>query len=66
MSSLGTCEMDIWIKGKKCTHLVNVVEELSDNIISIDFIHKHHLNYNAQKWQVKFIDTPSRALRAIR
>jgi len=66
MNSLGIYKKDIWIKGKKCNHMVNVIEDSSDNIIGIDFMHKHWLNYDAQIWQVIFLDTPFRALSAIK
>jgi hypothetical protein len=31
--------------GKKITHPVNVIQELNENIIGIDFIHLHKLTY---------------------
>ncbi len=31
--------MDIFIKGRKFTHRINVLKELNDNIIGIDFMH---------------------------
>jgi hypothetical protein len=43
MSSYRVFEVDLFIKGKKFTHPVNVIEELNENIISIDFIHAHKL-----------------------
>ncbi len=45
MSSYGVFEIDLFIKGKKFTHPVNVIEELNENIIGIDFIHAHKLTY---------------------
>jgi len=36
MSSFGVFEVDLFIKGKKFTHPVNVIEELNENIIGID------------------------------
>ncbi len=42
MSSYGV----LFIKGKKFTHPVKVIEELNENIIGIDFIHAHKLTYN--------------------
>ena len=38
MSSYGVFEVDLFIKGKKFTHPVNVIEELNENIIGIDFL----------------------------
>jgi len=33
MSSYGVFEMELFIKGKKFTHPVNVIQELNENII---------------------------------
>jgi hypothetical protein len=46
MSSYGVFEVDLFIKGKKFTQPVNVIEELNENIIGIDFIHAHKLTYD--------------------
>jgi hypothetical protein len=46
LSSCGVLEVDLFIKGKKFTHPVNVIQELNENIISIDFIHAHKLTYD--------------------
>jgi hypothetical protein len=35
MSSYGVFEVDLFIKGKKFTHPVNVIEELNENFIGI-------------------------------
>jgi hypothetical protein len=43
MSSLGVF---VFIKGKKFTHPVNVIQELNENIIGIDFIHAEKLTYD--------------------
>ena len=40
MHSLGIYEIDIFIKGKKFTHHINVMDTLTANIIGIDFMHK--------------------------
>jgi hypothetical protein len=45
--------MDIFIKGKKFKHLVNVIDQLKDNIIGIDIMHVHQLHYDVQTCQVK-------------
>jgi hypothetical protein len=39
VSSYGVFEVDLFIKGKKFTHPVNVIKELNENSIGIDFIH---------------------------
>jgi hypothetical protein len=41
MSSCGVFKVDLFIKGKKFTHQVNVIQELNKNIIAIDFMHAH-------------------------
>ena len=40
MHSLGIYKIDVFIKGKKFTHHINVMDTLTDNIIGIDFMHK--------------------------
>jgi hypothetical protein len=42
MSSCGVFEVDLFIKEKN-THPVNMIKELNENIIGIDFIHAHKL-----------------------
>ncbi len=54
MSSYGVFEVDLFIKGKKFTHPVNVIEELNENIIGIDFIHAHKLMYDVISRKVMF------------
>ncbi len=54
MSPCGVFEVDLFIKGKKFTQPVNVIQELNKNIISIDFIHTHKLTYDIIFCQVKF------------
>jgi hypothetical protein len=43
MNSIGVYEVDLWIKGRKFTHPVNVITELNYNIIGIDFRHRNKL-----------------------
>ncbi len=43
--------MDLQIKGKIFTH--HIINQLTDNIIGIDFMHKHKLHYNVQTRQAK-------------
>ncbi len=57
MNSLGVCKIDLWIKGRKFSHPVNIIEELNDIIIGIDFMHTHKLTYDVRVRQVKFADT---------
>jgi hypothetical protein len=56
MNSKGVYEVDLWIKGQKFTHPVNVITELNDNIIGIDFMHCNKLIYDINMRQVKFAD----------
>ncbi len=53
INSLGIFEFDLQIKGKNFTHTVNVIDQLTDNIIGINFMHKHKLHYDVQTRQVK-------------
>ncbi len=54
ISSLGVFAVDLLFKGKKFTHPVNVINDLNENIISIDFIHAHKLTYDVIATKVKF------------
>jgi hypothetical protein len=56
INSIGVYEVDLWIKGQKFTHPVNVITELNNNIIGIDFMHRNKLIYHAKTRQVKFAD----------
>jgi hypothetical protein len=56
MNSLGVYEVDLYIKGQKFTHPVNVINELNDNIIGINFMHRNKLIYDINTRQVKFAD----------
>jgi hypothetical protein len=56
MNSIGGYEIDLYIKGQKFTHPVNVINELNDNIIGIDFMHRNKLIYDVNTRQVKFAD----------
>jgi hypothetical protein len=53
MNSLGIFEIDLQIKGKPFKHQINVINQLTDNIIGIDFMHLHKLHYDIQTRQVK-------------
>ena len=53
MHSLGIFEIDLEIKGKKYWHQINVIDQLTDNIIGIDFMHHHKMHYDVQTRQVK-------------
>jgi len=53
MNSLGIYEIDLQIKGKTFTHQINIIDQLTDNIIGIDFMSKHKLHYDMQTRKVK-------------
>ncbi len=56
MPSYGVFGVDLFIKGKKFTHPVNVTEKLNENIIGIDFIHAHKLTYDVISRKVTFAE----------
>ncbi len=51
-NSIGVYEIDLYIKGQKFTHPVNVINELNDNIIGINFMHRSKLIYDVNTRQV--------------
>ncbi len=53
MHSLGIFEIDLEIKGKKYRHQINIIDQLTDNIIGINFMHHHKMHYDVQTRQVK-------------
>ncbi len=53
MNSLGIFEIDLQINLKTFTHHINVINQLKDNFIGIDFMHQHKLHYDVQTRQVK-------------
>jgi len=66
MSSCGVFEVDLFIKGKKLTNPVDVIQELNENIIGIDFIHAHKLTYNVISRQVKFAGAGTNSMAALK
>jgi predicted aspartyl protease len=66
MNSIGVYEVDLWIKGQKFTHPVNVINELNDNIIGIDFMHCNKLIYDVNTRQVKFADDKMNTICAVK
>ena len=65
MSSYGVFEI-VFIKGKKFTHPVNVIEELNENIIGIDFIHAHKLTYDVISRKVMFAGAGTNSIMALK
>jgi len=54
MSSCVVFEVDFFMKEKKITRPVNVIQELNENIIGIDFIRSHKLTYDIISLRDKF------------
>jgi hypothetical protein len=63
MSSYGVFEVDLFIKGKKFTHPVNVIEELNENI---NFIHAHKLTYDVISRKVMFAGAGTNSIMAFK
>jgi hypothetical protein len=53
MNSLGIFEINLQIKGKAFKHEINVTDQLTENVIGINFMHHHKLHYDIQTCQVK-------------
>jgi hypothetical protein len=66
MHSLGIFEIDLEIKDKKYRHQINVIDQLTDNIIGIDFMHHHKLHYDVQTRQVKIAGVEFDQIMAIK
>jgi len=58
--------VDKFIKGKKLTHPVNVIQELNENIIGIDFIHAHKFTYDVISCWVKFAGAGTNSIVALK
>jgi hypothetical protein len=55
-------KMDIFIKKRKCTHTVQIADELSENILGIDFLQKFRLHLDPKTKEITFQSAPSKAL----
>jgi len=55
---------DIFIKKRKYTHTVQIADEMSENILGIDFLQKFRLHLDPKTQQISFLPTPSKALFA--
>jgi hypothetical protein len=66
MSSYGVFEVDLFIKGKTFTHPVNVMKELNENIIGIDFIHASKLTFDIISRKVKFAGSGTHSIAALK
>jgi hypothetical protein len=56
--------IDIFIKKRRCSHTVQISNELSENILGIDFLQKFWLHLDPKTQQITFLPTPSKALFA--
>jgi len=54
------------IRGRKFTHPVTVVEDINNNILGIDFMHQHKLNYDSTSKQITFAHMLTNALYAVK
>ncbi len=45
---------------------MNVIQELNENIIGIDFIHAHILTYDVISRQVKFVGAGTKSIAALK
>ncbi len=66
MRSLGIFEIEMTMRGRKFTHPVTVVEDINDNILGIDFMHTHKLNYDSTSKQTTFMHMLSNALYSVK
>jgi hypothetical protein len=66
MESLGIFEIEMTIRGRKFTHNVTIVEDLNDNILGIDFMHQHKLNYDSTSKQIIFAHMMTNALYTVK
>ncbi len=64
--NLKECQMDIFIRNRKCTHKVKIADESSENILGIDFLQKFWLHLDPRTKEITFQSAPSRALFATR
>ncbi len=55
---------DIFIKKRKCSHTVQILDEFCENILGIDFLQKFWLHLDPKTQQIRFLPTPSKALFA--
>jgi hypothetical protein len=66
MSSCGVFKLYLFIKGKKFTQPVNIIQELNKNIIGIKFIHAHKLTYDVIACRVKFARTGTNSIAELK
>jgi hypothetical protein len=64
--SLGIFEIEMTIRGRQFSHPVTVVEDINDNILGIDFMHAHKLNYDSPSKQITFAHMLTNALYSVK
>ncbi len=64
VKNLKDFKTNIFIKKRKCTHMVQIAEEASENILGIDFLQKLRLHIDPKTKEVSFQSAPSKALFA--
>jgi hypothetical protein len=60
------CKVNIFIKKRKCTHTVIILDKFSENTLGVDFIQKHRLHFNQNTQQLSFLQTLSKAIFTIK
>jgi hypothetical protein len=66
IDSMGIYEIEMTIRGRKFVHPVTIVKDLNDNILGIDFMHQHKLNYDSTSKQITFAHMLTNALYAVK
>ncbi len=66
MSTLGIYKIEMTIRGRKFTHPVTVIEDINNNILGVNFIHQHKLNYDSTSKQITFAHMLTNALYAVK
>ncbi len=66
MNSLGVFELPMTIRRRRFLHPVIVVEDINDNIISIDFMHANRMIYDPASEQITFVHMLTNALYSLK
>jgi hypothetical protein len=66
MSCMGIYEIEMTIRGRNFLHPLTVVEDINDNILGINFMHQHKLNYDSTSKQITFAHMLTNALYAVK
>jgi hypothetical protein len=63
---MGIYEIEMTIRRRKFLHPVTVVKDINDNILGIDFMHQHKLNYYSTSKQITYAHVLTNALYAVK